>query len=282
MIAAKRAISPRGSHRSQLWGFGLCRVLSSRQREPFGGPFSAMALVSDTLLAATFCFGMVAAAANAADPDALWNIVHGQCAIHTAPCAEFDLTAGYALLKDRVGVAQYLVLPTAKITGIEDPQVLAPSTPNLMAIAWDDRRWMEKALGKALPRDAVSLAINSRYGRSQNQMHIHIDCIRPDVHAVLVQRLTEISSSWTVLPQPLQGHTYSAMRIMGPDLKSDDPLHDLAKSGVDMGAETLVVVGATFSDGPGFILLSDHADLARGDRASGEELQDHDCSIAKG
>ncbi|XLM23386.1 CDP-diacylglycerol diphosphatase, partial [Chromobacterium piscinae] len=30
--------------------------------------------------------------------------------------------------------------------------------------------------GEPLPRQAVSLAINSQYGRSQNQLHIHISC----------------------------------------------------------------------------------------------------------
>ena len=44
---------------------------------------------------------------------------------------------------------------------------------------------------------------------------------------------------------------------------------------------TLVIVGATFPDNTsGFVLLDDHADLAAGDRASGEELQDHTCAIA--
>ena len=43
----------------------------------------------------------------------------------------------------------------------------------------------------------------------------------------------------------------------------------------------LVLVGAVRSDGaPGFYLLADRADPARGDKASGEELQDHDCRIA--
>jgi CDP-diacylglycerol pyrophosphatase len=43
------------------------------------------------------------------------------------------------------------------------------------------------------------------------------------------------------------------------------------------------MVGATFEDGrPGFVLLAGHADPAHGDFASGEELQDHDCAVARG
>ena len=48
-----------------------------------------------------------------------------------------------------------------------------------------------------------------------------------------------------------------------------------------MGMHTLVLVGETFADGSnGFVLLDDHADLLAGDRASGEELQDHSCAVA--
>ena len=45
---------------------------------------------------------------------------------------------------------------------------------------------------------------------------------------------------------------------------------------------TLVLVGATLpTAASGFVLLDDHADLAAGDRGSGEELQDHSCAVAK-
>jgi CDP-diacylglycerol pyrophosphatase len=48
-----------------------------------------------------------------------------------------------------------------------------------------------------------------------------------------------------------------------------------------MGKHTLVVVGATFAGAPGFVILDDQADPATDDRASGEELQDHNCTIAQ-
>ena len=49
-----------------------------------------------------------------------------------------------------------------------------------------------------------------------------------------------------------------------------------------MGQHTLVVVGMVFGGRvPGFIILDDHADLAHGDWASGEELQDHGCALAR-
>ena len=87
------------------------------------------------------------------------------------------------------------------------------------------------------------------------------------------------------LPTPLAGHLYRAIRIDQSTLDGVDPFHVLAdadpKALADMGMHTLVVVGATFPDDTsGFVLLDDHADLAAGDRGSGEELQDHTCAIA--
>lgn len=49
-----------------------------------------------------------------------------------------------------------------------------------------------------------------------------------------------------------------------------------------MGDQTLVVVGATLSNGhAGFIVLDDRADPARADKGSGEYLQDHGCALAR-
>lgn len=85
------------------------------------------------------------------------------------------------VLKDRNGPLQYLLMPTAKITGIESPQVLQPDTANFFALAWQARHFMADKLGKPIDDAAISLAINSEYGRTQNQLHIHISCLQPAV-----------------------------------------------------------------------------------------------------
>jgi CDP-diacylglycerol pyrophosphatase len=230
----------------------------------------------------------------AADPDALWRIVSGQCVpdqqqhLDPAPCALVDLTGGiehgYVILKDRVGVALYLLMPTAKITGIESPLLLNGDQPNYFAEAWRARGYVEARLGRQLPGEDIGLAVNSFDGRTQNQLHIHIDCLRSDVRDTLAENLALIGPRWAPLQTPLAGHQYLAMRLDG-DVLSADPFSLLA-DGVPgardaMGSFTLVVAGAKFGVGhPGFVLLADRADLAAGDRASGESLQDHDCSVA--
>jgi CDP-diacylglycerol pyrophosphatase len=230
------------------------------------------------------------ARSQAADADVLWRIVHDQCAPHEAefgvplPCTAVDRAGGYAILKDRDGATQFLLIPTARITGIEDPAILAPDAPNYWQAAWDATNLVQAAADHALPREDLSLAINSIHGRSQNQLHIHIDCIREDVRDALRQHAAEIGEAWAPFPVPLSGHLYQAMRVETLDRPGATPFDLLADrlpgARADMGDEALFVVGATFADGePEFYLLAGRADLATGNRAEAEELQDHSCAL---
>jgi CDP-diacylglycerol pyrophosphatase len=235
------------------------------------------------------------ATAFAADPNVLWNIVHGQCVPderqhgNPKPCAEVNLkrgaAGGYAVLKDIKGTSQFLLIPTRRVTGIESPLVRSAGATNYFAEAWRARGLAEKALGRVMPRDTLSLAVNSIVGRSQNQLHIHIDCIRADIRWALQSERSRIGRHWTALNIWLAGHRYSAMRVDGTSLAGYNPFKLLARdvpgAKDDMGHHTLVVVGMWF-DGhvPGFVILDDHADPAYGDEASGEELQDHACELA--
>jgi CDP-diacylglycerol pyrophosphatase len=225
-----------------------------------------------------------------ADPNALWNIVHGQCARNEAakgdpsPCLAADLAAGYAVLKDRSGATQVLVIPTDKVTGIEDAAVLAPAAPNYFEDAWSARRFVQALAGEIIPRDELSLAVNSMYGRSQNQLHIHVDCIRLDVRAALKANLDRIGPAWAPidLGPGVSGRRYEAMRLTGDDLGGRNPFKLLASGDpaarADMGLETLLVAPVSFADGaPGFVLLADRA--SAGDAGSAEELQDHACKV---
>lgn len=242
-------------------------------------------------LAAALALAALAAPLSAcADPNVLWNIVHGQCAPGEAakgdpsPCLQVDLAAGYAVLKDRSGATQVLVIPTAKVTGIEDGAVTAPGAPNYFGDAWTARRYVQALAGEVIPRDELSLAVNSMYGRSQNQLHIHVDCIRTDVRAALKADLDRIGPTWAPIDVGVSGRHYEAMRLPGADLGARNPFDLLADGDpaarADMGLETLLVAPVTFADGsPGFILIADRA--SAGDAGSAEELQDHDCAVLK-
>jgi CDP-diacylglycerol pyrophosphatase len=224
----------------------------------------------------------------------LWRIVHDQCVPDQgshgapAPCALVSLAGGeahgFVVLKDRDGVAQHLLLPTARITGIEDPALLAPDAANYFARAWDERHFVTDRLGRRLDRTQLSVAVNSAYGRSQDQLHLHIDCLAPAVGAALRGATIPRGGRWASQPVMLKGHPYRVRWLGEAALASDEPFkrvaHDIPGARRAMGAWTLALVGATGADGaPGFYLLAARADPAHGDYGSAEELQDHACEV---
>jgi CDP-diacylglycerol pyrophosphatase len=247
------------------------------------------ALVGALLLGAS-C--LLPTGARAADPNVLWKIVHTKCVPgkersgNPRPCAIVDVRngveKGYALLKDIVGPAQFLLIPTARISGIESPAILAPNAPNYFSEAWRRRSLFERRLYRAVPREDISLAINSAAGRTQNQFHIHIDCVRPDVRDSLRRQQAKIGPRWRPIATKLAGHRYIGMRVVGNSFGAN-PFKLLASrvpgARARMGSYTLAVVGEKFAHRRnGFLVLARRADSAGG--ASGEELQDHACAIA--
>ena len=235
---------------------------------------------------------LVLAAPARADRMALWTIVHGACAPHAeagqgpAPCERIDLThgeeAGAALLKDLVGRAQFLAIPTRRVTGIEDPFLLDPAAPDYFAFAWSARDAVAARLGVPLPREATAIALNSQFARSQDQFHLHLDCLDAGVAAALAEAEGAIDETWRPMAAPLKGRIYWARRVLGDDLAGVRPLNLLAEgvpgAKAQMGQETLAAVGASFAGAPGFILLADRGELGAGGHA--EDLQDHNCALA--
>lgn len=244
-----------------------------------------------------FLFGglMLTTPLAAGDRDALWKIMHDRCVPdeqahgNPAPCARVDLDGGpergYVILKDRVGIAQYLLIATRKISGIESPDILAAGSPNYWAEAWQNRTYVSAAAKHDLGWDGIGLAINSQPARSQDQFHIHIDCLQPDVRALLAAHRGEIGTTWAELPFDLHGGRYFARRLAAAELASEDPFKLLASgmagAAQHMGEETLVVAGVSFEAGRnGFALLAARAAPAH--PAHGEDLLDHDCALAAG
>ena len=154
---------------------------------------------------------------------ALWHIVHDLCepsarAIGApAPCTAVNLQAGFAVLKDIQGPTQYLIIPTARVSGIESPDLLQPDGPNYWRDAWRARRWLEKKVGRPVPRWGVGLAVNSQSGRSQDQLHIHLDCVRADVSDVLAKHQAAIGDRWSKLTVGPGHYRYRVRWIGGAD-----------------------------------------------------------------
>ncbi|MGE0888478.1 CDP-diacylglycerol diphosphatase [Escherichia coli] len=222
------------------------------------------------------------------ESDTLRKIVLEQCLPNQqenqnpSPCAEVKPNAGYVVLKDRHGPLQYLLMPTYRINGTESPLLTDPSTPNFFWLAWQARDFMSQKYGQPVPDRAVSLAINSRTGRTQNHFHIHISCIRPDVREQLDNNLANISSRWLPLPGGLRGHEYLARRVTESELVQRSPFMMLAEEVPEarehMGSYGLAMVRQSDNS---FVLLATQRNLLTLNRASAEEIQDHQCEILR-
>ena len=226
--------------------------------------------------------------AGAANPDKLWEIVNQECVPHfiargdPGPCRMVDRERGFAILKDIVGAAQFLLIPTQRLSGIESPELLAPDAPNYWAYAWEQRKRVGDALGRPLARDQVGLEINSAAARSQLQLHIHIDCMRADLPQVLRAHENDAPGQW--LPLMLDGYQYRVMRLLGATLGGNNPFHlaaamsPYARSA--MAAQSLLLTGARFSDGgEGFYLIGTAVNFDRGERGNAEVWLDHRCAL---
>jgi CDP-diacylglycerol pyrophosphatase len=246
-----------------------------------------MRLTRKICAAGALAAALLATPACGANPDALRQIVQEQCLVHwserhdPAPCERIELgdppseDSGYALLTDRKGGAHLLLIPTRRITGIESADLALPSAPNYLAAAWRAREQLEAVVGHALPRNAVGLAVNPVHARTQNQLHIHIECLRPDVLQALAGQAGHLATSWRSLH--IGPYSLEARRIAGETLDGENPFkllneHILEEHGV-IGEYTLVIAGAPAASGPGFIALTSPA-------LAGELLLDSTCAAA--
>jgi CDP-diacylglycerol pyrophosphatase len=204
-----------------------------------------------------------------------------------SPCLGVDLaggvTEGVAILKDIRGLTQLLAIPTRKISGIEDPQMLPSDAPDVFGAGWKARGFIEAILKRPAPRETIALAINSEWARSQQQLHVHVDCVAVPVAKALQDYAPSLDTTWRAMTAPLNGQTYFARRLDGADLTGASPIKLLADgmegAKANMGGWSVEAVGAVFEGRPGFVLLADRFSLEGGGRT--QRLQDNDCAILR-
>lgn len=181
--------------------------------------------------------------------DRLRLIVQQQCLpdwlLHhnPAPCRTVKLMGGepdapgFVVMPDRKGGAHFLLIPTRAIRGIESPGLRAPGALNYYAAAWTARDALADVVGHPVAPNAVGMAVNQRRARSQDQLHIHISCLRRSVYDALQASAARIGSDWSSLQ--IAGQRYQAMRVMGTGLGAANPFALLAGRSVP-GAELLL------------------------------------------
>jgi CDP-diacylglycerol pyrophosphatase len=208
-----------------------------------------------------------------------------------------DTGNGFAIVKAKDShLYHFLTLPTKAITGIEDAQVnffrsrsdvSSSYSPNYWTLAWS---WLDKTVvatyenqhsGQTLTPDRLGLAINSPKARTEDQLHIHMACIKPQVQSALtkvqLQTCTQPPCEWSDPVLILKPYSYQVVVVNS--LTSLNPFLIMKSiSNFDSDKATLVVTG---QPGTGnYYLLEDYAhtlDNGKYDKGAGEGLLDEDC-----
>jgi CDP-diacylglycerol pyrophosphatase len=221
--------------------------------------------------------------------DALRQVVQNQCLPNwqkhhePSPCERIWLSSpqpdspGYAVLEDRKGGAHYLLIPLQTFSGTDSGELLDPDLPNYFAQAWGARDLLDSYVGHAVPRTAMGLAVNSPRARDQDQFHIHIECLRPEVVDALHAAAAQLNDKWS--PITVMGLTYQAMRLADKSLDATRPFDLVAQQSADarhhLETYNVLIAGMLYPDGAGFAILTTTGPTA-------ELLLDPGCTVGGG
>ena len=223
----------------------------------------------------------------------LWRVVQTCMANHYVtggafPCLQVDTTdgpaTGYAVLRAPLEHTHVILSPTVQMTGVEDGRLRTGDAPDYFQDAWSIRHFVTDGLTRRPARDDLAMAINSKPGRSQDQLHIHVDCIRPAVKQSLRRQVASLHTrDWTQISVLPHAPRYWALALAKDDLAGTN-VFSLVANGLKieldrMDQTTIVVAGSeAVGAGPGFIILARQRVPHSLDEAHGEALLNHSCA----
>ena len=203
---------------------------------------------------------------------ALWQVVRACVADYkltgTAfPCLEVSISsgeeAGSVVLRPPLS-DDTLLTPTRRIKGIEDPFLKSPQAPNYFDAAWRARGFLKNPDGLPPERDNIALFVNSAVVRTQDQLHIHVSCLRPYARRTLAAVAPKVPMGEWAQIGPVVPHTmFWAYRIPGTELANVNPFalaaEELGDKANGPGDLTVVVVGARVEDDDQFLILASYS-----------------------
>ncbi|HEY4038854.1 MAG TPA: CDP-diacylglycerol diphosphatase, partial [Burkholderiaceae bacterium] len=152
--------------------------------------------------------------------------------------------------------------------GVESPELLRDDEPDYFAQAWAARDRVISASGRSeVAADELGLAINSRWGRSQDQLHIHIDFIKPQVRDAIDLWRREGAARPSI---ELLGHSYRITHVEA--LQRPSPFQRAAGADDTREQREMNTIAVVSDGASGFYVLFGRADLAHFDRGHAEEL----------
>ncbi len=236
---------------------------------------------------------LAAGAAEAGDRNRLWSVVRTCASAYRLmgvafPCLEVELpennlNLGYAVLRP-LQSDDLILSPTRETAGVEDPFLQSDLAPNYFAAAWRARSFLKGPDGEPPPRDGVVLAINSRVARSQDQLHIHIGCLRPNSRRFLEEAARRMPlNEWTRVGPVVPHQVYFGERVREADFERLNPFriaaHGFIGAADHPGRLMVMVVGARVHDEDDLLILAFFEGAGGELRHSGaESFLDRSCT----
>jgi CDP-diacylglycerol pyrophosphatase len=128
-----------------------------------------------------------------------------------------------------------------------------------------------------VPLGSVGLAINSDLTRSQDQLHIHAECIKPRILATVRAQSAGLTDVWQPLPGLIDRSRFFARVASRDEITSGNlftSLTQLPGTGGHLSGVTAAVISQNDADEKGvFIVLG-----SRSRRRTVERLFEKDCS----
>ena len=202
---------------------------------------------------------------------ALWPVIQGCVADSeltglSFPCLQIDLVGG----KERGTIVlrpplfnDMILAPTRKVVGVEDPFLQSPDAPNYFAAAWRARSLLESPGGRKPHWEEIGLVVNPAIVRSQDQLHIHVGCLRPNVQHALTSIAPQVPmGTWDKLPTFLSHIAFWGTRIAETDLERVEPfrlaVEAFSDKVKDRGKLTIMVAGVQVSGAGQFLILGSY------------------------
>jgi CDP-diacylglycerol pyrophosphatase len=262
---------PRGRRRARRW------------RAPL-----AWGLLFGAVASATFV-----AIATASERQALWQVVRAcvadyQLAGAPFPCLSVDLSGGndrgYVVLRRPLGPPDTILAPTRKVVGLEDPWLQSPQAPNYFAAALDARALIVNATGTTPKLGRTALAVNSRFSRTQDQLHIHIGCLSSRARRMLDASAAALKvGAWGRVGALAPETAFWGWRTAQSNLDGVEPFRlaaeRLSGKAADLGRMMIVVAGTRIAGRDELVVLVADVGVATPHGlVAAEEILDPDCS----
>ncbi|MFN6537868.1 MAG: CDP-diacylglycerol diphosphatase [Nostoc sp. EkiNYC01] len=196
------------------------------------------------------------------------------------PCLYVDLNNRYVVANGSNPV-EYLLMPTDKIEGIEDPNISQSNSIPYWQYAWEEaRKYIPSKKSQVQYRNQYGLAINSKQARNQDQLHIHMSCIKQSVTMQLETNDNKIPiGNFNNFILTLENNQYNIMHLDNDSLaNNNNPFYLVNQSlgsSQKMADQSIAVVGRR---GGGYYILKTESDTTKGYNAAAEKLLDEDCS----